>query len=544
MDKKETTRLLNNLLEYNKVDINNIRATFPDLGNAFMNVVLAIDEEYGSGNIDRTLLRETKKSNFNEFGDSFIGKYLYKPNSKEWYYFDSITNYDEANQRYTFKIYTNNAFSNSNVAEEINWSKSILEELLNTKEYAGWKLFTLNVGDKVTLPKTKQGVAGFNSGALETARLRGQNYLYIVEIQKNGKILLWPDYIPANGDFFIMQDVEPYEEPPTNNQLQNLLFKVGDEFQHYGKGTIFLISAIKGNEIRISWTGNSGKPKITTYTIKDANQYFKDKYWILVDKNVPNKSYSFKVGDEFTTDVSRKLNYTYNYIIDKIDGDKVVVAWTDQKGKYLIDYLAKDAQELFDKGDWILSGKSTTPVTSQYSFKVGDSFTYSNKDYKIDRIVEETNANGIIEDIVYYKDIVNSEYSRPANVLEKKIKDGTYTLISASTSSANYITSWRPDWKAMGLRPSPTRKASLGKIDDVGLGNDGIVYEIGEDKKGTKKWKKKGFNYFNPNVRALFTTYDKNLLIDQLNYENSQLDKTDVDYKENEKLIKQVLTEI
>jgi hypothetical protein len=126
-----------------------------------------------------------------------------------------------------------------------------------------------------------------------------------------------------------------------------------------------------------------------------------------------------------------------------------------------------------------------------------------------------------------------------------------YTIIpdptqntSTSTIGASYITAWRPDWKSMGLRPSPTRKASLGKVDDLGLGNDGIVYEIGEDKKGTKKWKKKGFNYFNQNVRTFFTTYDKNLLIDQLNYENSQLDKTDVDYKENEKLIKQVLTEI
>jgi hypothetical protein len=268
-----------------------------------------------------------------------------------------------------------------------------------------------------------------------------------------------------------------------------------------------------------------------------------------IDKNLltPDptvKNLTFKVGDEFTTDVSRKLNYTYNYIIDKIDGDKVVIAWTDQKGKYLIDYLAKDVQELFDKNTWQLVDKNVP--NKSYSFKVGDSFKYGSDIYKIEEIYEESNKDAI--SFIGTTGNIRLQNTMWASTLEDFIKDGTYTLLPAPTSSStttiNYITSWRPDWKAMGLRPSPTRKASLGKVDDVGLGNDGIVYEIGEDKKGTKKWKKKGFNYFNPNVRALFTTYDKNLLIDQLNYENSQLDKTDVDYKENEKLIKLLLKEV
>jgi hypothetical protein len=536
MDKKETTRLLNNLLEYNKVDINNIRATFPDLGNAFMNVVLAIDEEYGSGNIDRTLLRETKKSNFNEFGDSFIGKYLYKPNSKEWYYFDSITNYDEANQRYTFKTYTNNAFSNSNVAEEINWSKSILEELLNTKEYAGWKLFTLNVGDKVTLPKTKQGVAKFNSGAVKEAKLRGQDYLYIVEIQKGGTIVLWYDNTPGNGDFFIIQDFEPYEE--------KLGFKVGDYFR--GKkfvGTKWIkITKILNDEV-LGKRDSGGDYHINKATFTDNIK--SGEFYIIPDPTISQMS--FKVGDEFTTEVSRKQNYTYNYVIDKIDGDKTVVSWTDQKGKHIVDYLTKDVQELFDNNKWQLTTKSVyAPLTNQYSFKVGDSFIYSNKEYKIDRIVEETDLNGNIYDIVYYKDVVNrQENSRPADVLEKKIKDGTYTLVSASTSSVNYITQWTPEWKARKLRPSPTRKASLENVDALGLGNDGLIYKVEEDKRGVKKWKKTSYNVFNSNNRADFTSrYDLEMLYDQLTYENSQLDKNDDDYKENDRLIKQIIKDL
>lgn len=473
MDKKETTRLLNNLLEYNKVDINNIRATFPDLGNAFMNVLLAIDEEYGSGNIDRTLLRETKKSNFNELGDSFIGKYIYKPNSKEWYYFDSITNYDEANQRYTFKIYTNNAFSKSNVAEEIIWPVKSLEEILSTKEFEGWKLFTLNVGDKVALPKTKQGVAGVTSGALREARLRGQNYLYIVEIKKIGTILLWYDNIPNKGDFFILQDVEPYEE----------------------------------NEEKLG----------------------------------------FKVGDEFTTELSRQKNYTFNYVIERIEGDKTVVSWTDQDGKQVIDYLTKDAQENFDNGVWILSGKSTTPVTSQYSFKVGDSFIYGQDTYTIDNISQQTDSSGVTKDVVSYKFGPGNKQKNNmwAESLEKNIKDGTYTLISASTSSVNYVTQWTPEWKARKLRPSPTRKASLENVDALGLGNDGLIYKVEEDKRGVKKWKKTGYNVFNSANRADFTSrYDLELLYDQLTYENSQLDKNDYEYKENDRLIKRIIKDL
>jgi hypothetical protein len=218
-------------------------------------------------------------------------------------------------------------------------------------------------------------------------------------------MLWWEKDGKGTGDIFSIQDVVPYDEPQTNNQTQNLLFKVGDEFQHNGKGTIFLISAINSNKIDIKWTDNKGKPMITNYDKNDANQYFRDKDWILVDKN-------------------------------------------------------------------------TTPA-------------------------------------------------------------------SITASSINYITNWRPDWKAMKVRPSPTRKASLENDDALGLGNDGIIYEIATDKNGTKKWRKTSYKAFNKNYRDKFSQfYDSNMLIDQLSYENSQLDKTDDDYKENERLIKQVLTEI
>ena len=544
MDKKETTRLLNNLLEYNKVDINNITATFPDLGNAFMNVVLAIDEEYGSGNIDRTLLRETKKRNFNEFGDSFIGKYLYKPNSKEWYYFDSITNYDEANQRYTFKIYTNNAFSKSNVAEENIWPVKRLEEIVSTKEVEGWKLFTLNVGDKVALPKTKQGVAGVTSGASREASLRGQNYLYIVEIRKNGIILLWYDNIPSNGDFFIIQDFEPYEE-----NEEKLGFKVGDYFT--GKNFSTDVKWIKITEIlKDKILGIRDDNTLYDLNINRFNENIDSgEFYIIPDPIVvQTKKVDFKEGDRFYVQYSPKELYT----IKKINQNDIIIGYTDVAGKYQENARhIKDAQENFDNGVWILSGKSTTPVTSQYSFKVGDSFIYGKDTYTIDNISQgmpqQTDSSGVIKDIVSYKFGPGNKQKNNmwAETLEKDIKDGTCTLVSASTSSVNYVTQWTPEWKARKLRPSPTRKASLENVDALGLGNDGLIYKVEEDKRGVKKWKKTRYSVFNSANRTDFTSrYDLELLYDQLTYENSQLDKNDNEYKENDRLIKLIIKDL
>ncbi len=408
MDKKETSRLLNNLVKYNTVDINNLITEFPEVGSAFMNVILAIDEEYGSGSMSKQISVPAPASmpsttlTFKQFGEQFLGKYLYRPNSKEWYYFDSMLIANEPYE-YVYETYSNSFGRNSNIKERGTWSKASLEKLLTGNDVNDWKLFNLKVGDKVKIPKTKQGLpldpSQFNS--IKIGLKNGQDYAVITQIKNNGIIVLWHEMDPSQGDYFIAQDLEPYYE--------ELGFKVGDYFTSK------------------NWGDD----------------------WVKITEMTPNDIIGFdKAGSPYKAEL---LSFK---------------GWIDTK-YYII----------------IPDPTQTTKNTS-------------------------------------------------------------IPTTTTSTTGVNYITAWRPDWKAMGLRPSPTRKASLGKVDDLGLGNDGIVYEIDEDKKGTKKWKKKGFNYFNQNVRTFFTTYDKNLLIDQLNYENSQLDKNDTDYKENEKLIKQVLTEI
>ena len=415
MDKKETTRLLNNLIQYNRVDINNMKGTFPELGDAFMNVILAIDEEYGSGNIDRTLLRTPAQqpittNDFEEFGKQFVGRFLYKEGGKEWYYFDSLISFDEKRKHYVYAIYTNNAFSKSNVAENITWTKENLEENFKSTGVQGWLPFNLKPGDKVAIPETYKGVKITATTApvvIARAIKKNQDYLYIKDLYdiRNGQyyLVLTNDLNEVGGDFFIMQDVKPYKQ-------------------------------------------------------------------------------------------------------------------------------------------------STQIPQSQYSFKEGDSFKYGNDEYKIEKIYEETNSNGIIKDVVDFT-YGKAKNSIDANILEEKIKKGIYTLVPNNINkpnvSVNYITQWTPDWKARGLRPSPTRKASLEKVDALGLGNDGIIYKVEEDKKGVKKWKKTGYTKFNGNNRDDFSSkYDLELLYDQLVYENTQLDSTDIDYKENEKLISIIINKL
>ena len=53
---------------------------------------------------------------------------------------------------------------------------------------------------------------------------------------------------------------------------------------------------------------------------------------------------------------------------------------------------------------------------------------------------------------------------------------------------------WNPDLIGVkgkgGLRPSPSRSASSEKLGAFGVGNDGEIYEVQADKKGTQTWRK------------------------------------------------------
>jgi hypothetical protein len=482
MDKKETTRLLNNLIQYNRVDINNMKGTFPELGDAFMNVILAIDEEYGSGNIDRTLLRTPvaqpiATDDVEEFGKQFVGRFLYKPGGKEWYYFDSLISQkkiDEINQDFVYKNYSNTAFSKSNVPEEILWTKANLTENFKDTGAAGWLPFNLKAGDKVAIPETQQGVKIITATIptiINRALKKNQDYLYVnslYDILNNKYYLSLSDGLNGQQeDIFIMQDVKPYKQATASRIQVGEYFKGkkwrSDEYVKVTK----IEKDINGDETVF---GVHEKGEDYKLDLDSVNDFFSsgEFYFIPPPKNaVQNKKVDFKEGDIFYYNGSKEL-----YTIKKIKQNDIIIGYTNAKGGYNENARTiKDAQENFDTGVWILSGKSNTAV--------------------------------------------------------------------------KYITQWTPDWKARGLRPSPTRKASLEKMDALGLGNDGIIYQVDADKRGVKKWKKTGFTRFNGNNRDDFSSkYDLELLYDQLVYENTELDSTDIEFKENEKLITTIINQL
>jgi hypothetical protein len=64
------------------------------------------------------------------------------------------------------------------------------------------------------------------------------------------------------------------------------------------------------------------------------------------------------------------------------------------------------------------------------------------------------------------------------------------TVKALSMSDYINLADWTPKWKSRGDRPSPTRSASAEKVNTIGVGNDGQIYVVREDKNGVKRWTK------------------------------------------------------
>ena len=313
-----------------------------------------------------------------------------------------------------------------------------------------------------------------------------------------------------------------------NNQLS---FKVGDRF--YLSLTPTIIFTIKEISIPKSAVtiedenGNENRRKLD-YVINS----FKKREYILL----PYKEGDYFKGKSFTTDVEWIK-------IREILKDEIIGIRNDGS-EYKINI--RDFNKYIDNGEFYII---PDPTVKQTLFKLGDTFKI--KDYPADDyLIDNIDLNQSRVDIKNLK--TNYVTKVPYAQVEDDFKNGEYILIpSTKVNNVNAptqtftLTKWTKDWKANGLRPSPTRKASLEKLDALGVGNDGVVYEVGQDKNGTKKWKKTGFTLYNPDVRKEFTSkYDLQLLYDQIVYENSQLDPMDIDYNENEKLITKIMEEL
>lgn len=224
------------------------------------------------------------------------------------------------------------------------------------------------VGCKVKIPKTK--TAGGNiltSVNIKEAKEKGQDYLFLTEIDEDGYYVLAAIDNKGRGDFFALEDLELYEEPKSK-------FKVGDIIKGINK-SIYSITdkdMTKGEVIDVD--DSKIKVKILEHSNEDniGNEWWVEpKYFELVEhkkptlKEEPEKKLNvkFKKGDKvsLTKSIEGTSNQTGKGNIATIksvnDDDYTVIM--DKDGK---DWFAYDTDlELFEEE------KTKTPV-----FKIGD----------------------------------------------------------------------------------------------------------------------------------------------------------------------------
>jgi len=147
--------------------------------------------------------------------------------------------------------------------------------------------------------------------------------------------------------------------------------------------------------------------------------------------------------------------------------------------------------------------------------------------------------------------IINSVEMPYWNEVDKKVESVQFgyksSIVSAPESKMNfdyvpiekqktkqaktgqYFSAWRPDWKDKKKRPSVQRKASFEQDGAIGMGYDGYLYKVKENKAGVKQWKVY-MNYFDDtNASYLTNPIDIKVAIDQLEYAatDTNLDRDD-----------------
>jgi hypothetical protein len=194
-----------------------------------------------------------------------------------------------------------------------------------------------------------------------------------------------------------------------------------------------------------------------------------------------------------------------SYQLSATNPFKIFIAWKDTRGSYVnIDFNLNDFLTLNKFGGTILSAPSYigyvvlydilrksfgcqipsfSPSISAYDLagSVGKIWDYDfGNGYEIYREIEKANST-----------LLKVNNPSTTTTTPKPAKTQTKPT-SKALSMADYIdiADWTPKWKSRGDRPSPTRSASAEKLNNIGVGNDGQIYIIKEDKNGVKRWTK------------------------------------------------------
>lgn len=123
-------------------------------------------------------------------------------------------------------------------------------------------------------------------------------------------------------------------------------------------------------------------------------------------------------------------------------------------------------------------------------------------------------------------------------------KPATKPIVTKITGGQPVLSNWTPEWAknidpntGKAYRPSVQRKASECKIDEVGMGFDGKLYEVRKNTAGVKQWKVYKRELDLTTATFLSNPEDIKVAIDQLHYaiNNQYIDAEEK--KELEKII-------
>ena len=446
MDKNEASKEIEDFLRFNAEDIRGLMQLNPDLLTAFNGVVSAIDQQYGVGSLGTI---------------------------------DSIVNAPQPNK----PIYSKNFTTDFVIGDYLNDVNTI---------YIPFKISN-NDG---TISDIEYEIGGNFNGFEDTLIIRD-----IYEI--DGKIYYATIY---------QKDINFFEDEIINKNYKTFLFEVGaldshyfDYFENAGKtkfpiGSYILCPSLPQKQ-REDLFGNF--PKLRLYqlfkTKENMLKVTSDNGTINAMNDLTNAPSEVYESDEvmIVKDVQNSNGKNY-YLLDSPNG-----------GPYRFAYESTAFDDCFGK---LNSIKNNSIFTRTRSFGVENYYWFKSLNFSNNYIMYKmTNFNGImsIVDIVDEMDVmINFHYSWFENTDIYKMtpfecrefiadyEKNNPMITKIMGANKNVVSATRPDYMSKsipndGTRKSPTTSATLFDVGNLMIGSDGFLWEITEDKNGTKRWKSK-----------------------------------------------------
>lgn len=447
MDKNEISKEIADFLKFNAVDIMGLTQINPDLLTAFNSVVSAIDKQYGVGSLGAI---------------------------------DNIINPPQPLKPAYIKNYTTDFV----IGDYLNDVNTI---------YVPFKILS-NDG---TISDIEYEIGGNFSGFEDTLIIRD-----IYEIE--GKI-----YYATICE----KDIYFYEDVITKTDYKIFLFEVGaldshyfDYFTNAGKtafpiGSYILCPKLSSNEMEELFFNKPSFGHYKTFLTKERMLKVSDENGSVELFNSPliepSKLYALK-----------ELMIVKD--VQNVDGKNYYIM--DFRGASTSIYEASVFDDCFGKINSIKNNTIFKLTESITSSNVRNYFWFKNIDFEGDNLMYkmtrfEPNMS-IVDSVDLMQVLISFHYDwfekadfmklTPIECREfiAEYEKNNPMITKIIGANKDIVSATRPDYMNLaipndGTRKSPTTSATLFDVGNLMIGSDGFLWEITEDKNGTKRWKSK-----------------------------------------------------